>query len=333
MRILVTGGMGFIGSHLVEGYLNREDVEHVYILDNLSTGNLTNISTIDADQRKLTFVEGSIQDLDLLTLLCKKVDVVEHLAANLEVCKGIQDIQNEAHMNINGTLNVVIAAMKSNIKKLHFSSSGGVYGRQKKDCTELTIPEPHWPYGVSKLAAEQYIMQQGRLYGLPVTCFRYAIVYGPREWYGRVLTIFLKRMLNGLRPVVFGDGKQVRDFVYVEDVVDAHLKALDCKNSRGEVFNVGSGIGRSLNDIVHIISDMSKSKIDPIYDNVGEGSTSSYQPDRVRLEGELEYFVLNCDKAKSILNWEPTMQFSKGLHTEIEWYLRNRNQWEIVPRV
>lgn len=242
--VLVTGGAGFIGSHLVEEYLKNE-AGKVIVYDDLSTGNIENLKEIKDGRLKI--VKGSILDVAMLNKVVQneKVDIVDHLAAELEVYTGIKDACKDVQINILGTLNVLNIAIKNRVEKVLFASSGAVYGEAKYLPIDEGRPlEPHWPYGVSKLSAERYVIQYYKLFGLNTTAFRYGIVYGPREWFGRVLTMFIKRVfLENKPPVVFGYGSQTRDFVYVGDVVKAHMLAIENPEADGQVFNIGSGKG------------------------------------------------------------------------------------------
>jgi len=333
-NILVTGGAGFIGSHLVDAYLTHE-AKKVIVYDDFSTGTFDNLSHIKDGRLKI--VEGSILDMNKLNETVKQgdVDIIDHLAAELEVYTGIKDSERDARINILGTLNVLNVALKNHVERVLFASSGAVYGEAKYLPLDENHPlEPHWPYGVSKLAAERYVLQYHKLFNLKTTAFRYGIVYGPREWYGRVLTMFMKRIfLENKPPVVFGDGLQLRDFVHVKDVVRAHILAVENDKSIGEVFNIGSGEGISIRRLAEILLELSDKKLEILYDNPEEGTASKYQPERVRLKGELKNFVLSINKAKKLLNWQPTINFRDGLIEEIEWLIRNKNRWNVKPRV
>lgn len=333
-RVLVTGGAGFIGSHLVEEYLINE-AEEVVVLDDFSTGTMENLD--DMRDERLKIVKGSILDFAQLNMIVKKekIDIIDHLAAELEVYTGIKDAERDAKINILGTLNVLNAALKNNVEKVLFASSGAVYGQAKYLPIDEEHPlEPHWPYGVSKLAAERYVLQYNKLFGLNTTAFRYGIVYGPKEWFGRVLTMFIKRIfLENKPPVVFGDGSQTRDFVYVKDVVKAHMLAIEKQESAGKVFNIGSGEGVSVKELANMLVKASNKGFDIIYDNPKEGSASHFQPERIRLQGELVNFILDCRKAKEILGWRPQTDFNKGVTKEIEWILKFPKRWAGKPRV
>jgi len=333
-RVLVTGGAGFIGSHLVEEYLINE-AEKVVVLDDFSTGTMENLD--DMRDERLKIVKGSILDFAQLNMIVKKekIDIIDHLAAELEVYTGIKDAERDAKINILGTLNILNAALRNHVEKVLFASSGAVYGQAKYLPIDEEHPlEPHWPYGVSKLAAERYVLQYNKLFGLNTTAFRYSIVYGPKEWFGRVLTMFIKRIfLENKPPVVFGDGSQTRDFVYVKDVVKAHMLAIEKQESAGKVFNIGSGEGVSVKELANMLVKASNKGFDILYDNPKEGSASHFQPERIRLQGELVNFILDCSKAEEILGWRPQTDFNKGVTKEIEWILKFPKRWAGKPRV
>ena len=333
-HVLITGGAGFIGSHLAEEYLANE-AGKVVIYDDFSSGTVENLKEIK--NQKLEIIKGSILDASTLNNVIKKeeINIIEHLAAELEVYTGIKDTEKDARVNILGTLNVLNTALKNKVKKVLFASSGAVYGEAKYLPTdeEHTL-EPHWPYGVSKLSAERYLLQYHKLFGLNTTAFRYGIVYGPREWFGRVLTMFIKRIfLENKSPVVFGEGLQTRDFVYVKDIVKAHRLAIEKVEAKGKVFNLGSGVGISISELATMLVKMANKKLDVIYDNPQEGAASRFQPERIRLQGELKNFVLDCRKAKKVLGWSPQTDFADGIVKEIEWILKFPERWSGKPRV
>jgi UDP-glucose 4-epimerase len=333
-NMLITGGAGFIGSHLTEEYLTNEAAK-VVVFDDFSTGTMENLAFIKDSRLKI--VKGSILDAEKLEETVKKeeIAIIDHLAAELEVYTGIKDTERDARININGTLNVLNIALKNNVERVLFASSGAVYGEPQYVPIDESHPlEPHWPYGVSKLAAERYAIQYYKLFGLKTTAFRYGIVYGPREWFGRVLTMFIKRIfLENKPPVIFGDGKQVRDFVYVEDIVKAHMLAIEEPRAVGEVFNLGSEKAISVKELAITLNEMSKKKLDVIYDNPREGSASSFQPERIRLQGELARFVLECSRAKKLFGWQSRTSFNEGVAKEIEWILKSPKRWSGKPRV
>jgi UDP-glucose 4-epimerase len=333
-NVLITGGAGFIGSHLAEEYLVN-DAGKVVVFDDFSTGSNDNLQHIK--DRRLRIIKGSILEMNGLGNIIRKekIQIIDHLAAELEVYTGIRDAEKDARINIMGTLNVLNMALKANVEKVLFASSGAVYGQaQHVPIGEDHSLEPHWPYGVSKLAAERYVLQFQKLFGLNTTAFRYGIVYGPREWFGRVLTLFIKRIfLEKKAPIVFGDGNQTRDFVYVEDVVQAHMLAIRKEDATGQVFNIGTGKSTSINELAKLLIEKSGMKLDIIHDNPKEGHASRYQPGRVRLQGELIDFVMDNKKAKEILGWRPRTGLSEGVAKEIDWIKKNPNRWGGKPRV
>jgi len=328
-NVLITGGAGFIGSHLADRII-KEKAKNIIIYDNFSTGNKDFIQN-----KRFKIIEGDILDFNKLNSCMKNIDIVLHHAAELEVFTGIENTLHDLKTNIIGTLNVLNASLKNNIKKLVYASSGGVYGQAK------FIPEtenhpllPHWPYGVSKLAGEKYCTQYFLLNNLPTISLRYGIVYGPREWYGRVLTIFIKRLLEGKSPVIFGEGKQRRDFVYISDAVEANIMAIKSEKGNGMVFNVGGGTSYSIIDLAQIlIKQIGNSKLNPIFDNPPPGKASKYQPDRRRLPGELQDFILDNSLIHKTLGYQPKTSFVEGVKKEIKWITKNPEFWNYKPRV
>jgi len=332
--VLVTGGAGFIGSHLVKEYLAKK-AGKVVVFDDFSTGTMNNLEHVDDNRLKI--IEGSVLDEEKVNRVVEEeqIQIIDHLAAELEVYTGIKDSKKDANINIFGTLNVLDAALRNNIGKVLFASSGAVYGEAKYVPVDEEHPlEPHWPYGVSKLSAERYVLQYHKLFGLNTTAFRYSIVYGPMEWFGRVLTMFVKRIfIENKPPVVFGNGKQVRDFVYVKDVARAHMLAIENDSSEGHVFNIGSGRGISIDELARLLIDISGENLEVVYDNPPEGEASRFQLERIRLSGELKRFVLSFEEAKKVLGWRPSVSFKDGVLKEIDWIKRNHYKWDVKPRV
>jgi UDP-glucose 4-epimerase len=330
-KILITGGAGFIGSHIVESVV--DECESVIIYDNFTSGTKENLNHLN-QYENLKIIKGDILDMDKLKENIDGVDFVSHHAAELEVYTGITNMHHDSKINIEGTLNVLKACMDTNVKKMTFASSGAVYGQaQKLPEAEEHPLEPHWPYGVSKLAAEKYCKMAWKLYGFPTTSFRYGIVYGPREWYGRVLTLFIKRCLEGKSPVIFGDGNQTRDFVYVSDIVKAHNICLENSNSDGEVFNIGSGKSTSIKELAELVIELTNSNLQPIFDNPPEGEDSKHQPGRKRLIGDLVDFTYDISFSKKIIDYKPSIEFRDGVKEEINWVKENMERWNVEPRV
>jgi len=333
--VFITGGAGFIGSHTVDAFL-QAGVERVVVYDNFSTGRMENIEPL---KPRVEVIKGDILDSEKIASSIRNTgaEVVVHLAAELEVYTGIRSVDTDARTNIWGTLNVLNACIAdgSQVKRMINASSGAVYGQAKYTPQDENHPwDPHWPYGVSKLAAERYCRQFWLLHGFPTVSLRYGIVYGPREWYGRALTMFLRRALVERKPpVVFGDGQQTRDYVYVEDVAEAHILATGTSKAAGEVFNISSGVGISMINLAGEVCKLAGLEGEPLLDNPPEGESSEFQPERVRLVGELRDFVLSSAHAENVLGWKPVTSFSEGLRREMEWLLANPEMWSGPPRV
>lgn len=324
-RILVTGGAGFIGSQIVEHLVHSGASVTVY--DNLSTGSLDNLAAIE---KEIAIIEGDILDYPRLKSALKGCDVVSHQAAQLEITKAISDPIQDLTTNTIGTINVLKACVEIGASRVILASSAGVYGQAE------TVPQeedthptnPNWAYGVSKLATEKYGAIFGDLYGLAITSLRYAIVYGPREWYGRVLTIFLKRALERSPLVVFGDGKQDRDFVFIDDLVVHHMRCLEMDAAVGHVFNVSSGLGTNISTLADLVREVAGvPELPIIHEDVAEGESSQYY-DRRRLPQELRTMVLSCRKSKKLLSWRPQVELREGLELEYEWLHAHRRRWQ-----
>lgn len=323
--VLVTGGAGFIGSHIVETLVQQGSEVTVY--DNLSSGHLDNLAAVAADVR---FIEGDILDYDQLRSACRGMDVVSHQAAQLEIFKGVNAPEEDLRINTVGTLNVLQACIANQVGKLINASSACVYGQPQAPTQAEDHPQnPNWEYGVSKLAAEKYCQIYQTNYGLPVISLRYAITYGPREWYRRVLTIFVKRALNNEPPIIFGDGAAVRDFVYVDDVVALHNLCISSAHN-GQVYNVGSGVGTSVRELAELVSEVAGGTEEPIFENLAEGNFSKLIPDKRRNAAELRSMVLDITKAHEEMGWKPEISLREGIRREMEWLAGNSARWERV---
>ena len=282
-RVLVTGGAGFIGSHLVDR-LVRQGAK-VRVFDNFSSGSRENLAAVHDD---VEILEGDVRDADAVRSAVRGCEVVSHQAAQLEITRCIDDPIDDLKANTVATLNVLAAAVRAGVARLIYASGACVYGQPAYLPSDETRhpTNPNWAYGVSKLACEKYAAIFSEMSGIPMTGFRYAIVYGPREWYGRVLTIFLKRLAEGRAPVIFGDGGQQRDFTYVSDVV-AINEAVLARNLPGhEVFNVSTGMGTTVARLARIVTEVSGVNLDPIHEDVAPGQRSRIiEQERMRLPG------------------------------------------------
>ena len=305
MKVLVTGGAGFIGSHLVDRIV--QEGHEVIIVDNLVTGKRRNIN------RAARFYKQDVQSWRLERVFRnERPNVVMHLAAQMDVRKSVEDPMFDAQVNILGTLNVLQQAVKHGVRKVVFSSSGGaIYGEQESyPAPESHATRPMSPYGLSKLCGEQYLSYFQRSSGLQVVSLRYANVYGPRqdpEGEAGVVAIFIQKMLNNEQAVINGNGRQTRDFVFVEDVVEANLAVMG-QDTQG-TYNVGTGVETSINDLFRILIQ-----------HTGSTCKEVHGPAK---KGEQARSVIDSTKLRHELSWDPKADLSDGLKKTVE-YFRER---------
>jgi UDP-glucose 4-epimerase len=322
--VLITGGAGFIGSHLVEDLL--ESGHRVTVFDNFSSGTRENLAgTID----DVEIVTGDVLDRDAIVAAARGKDAISHQAAQLEITKCMEDPVGDLRTNLVGTLNVLEAAREAGVERMINASSACIYGQAvAPPSDEDTHPhDPNWSYGASKLAAEKYAQVFSNDYGFPVFSLRYGIVYGPREWYGRVLTIFLKRALDGKAPVIFGDGDQRRDFVFVDDVVDVHRACMESPMSGASSFNVGTGIATSIADLASLVCDVTGTEARPIREDVLPGERSALVDGRMRLPAELAVMQLSPAKTERLLGRRPSTPLRDGIAREWNWLREHPDRW------
>lgn len=303
MKYLITGGAGFIGSHLVDKLI--KDGNDVVVIDNLSTGKRENLNS------KSIFYEVDIQSSEISEIFEKeKPEKVFHFAAQIDIRKSVEEPMFSAKTNILGTLNILENCKKSGVKKVIFSSTGGaIYGEAK------TIPTPEnytcmplSPYGIEKLMVEYYLNFYKKEYDLAHLILRFANVYGPRQnskGEAGVISIFCDKLLSGEQPVINGDGKQTRDFVFIDDVVGAIVLAVE-KEGGEEIFNIGTGEETDVNIIFQKIKELLN-----IVKNEVHG------PEK---EGEQKRSCLDFTKAKKVLGWEPQHNIDEGLKTTVKWF-------------
>ena len=309
-KALVTGGAGFIGSHLVDALLSEGCA--VTVLDNLSTGKLSNLEqAID----RITFYQGDLRNQEILINAAKDCDIIFHQAAVVSVPSTVNDPVDSAMVNEMGTLLVLEAARKNNIKKVVLASSCAVYGDDPDiPKHENMIPNPKSPYAVQKLAGEFYARLYFDLFGLESVCLRYFNVYGSRQDpsspYSGVISIFMAKASSKKTPVIYGDGNQYRDFVFVKDVVRFNLLAANSDEAIGKTFNVGTGKFTRINRLWEMIRRLEGSNIEPEYE-------------RAR-PGDIRESVASIDYATKTLGFEPEVSFENGLKETFDWYM-NKN--------
>jgi UDP-glucose 4-epimerase len=296
-KILVTGGAGLIGSHLVDELSLKNEV---IVLDNLSSGSLLNLET---SKDRITFIKGDILNKARLKDIVGEVEFVFHLAANVGPIKSIEDPYFDMEVNIKGTINLLEACLNSNIKRLVYSSSAATYGEAKYLPVDENHPlNPESPYAVSKMAAEKYCFVFYKVHGVPITSLRYFNVYGPRQkggGYASVIPIFINEVREKKPLTVFGDGKQTRDFVFVKDIVTANVLAATHPAAVGEIFNIATGKGSSLEELVSILNQLSGKKNPVVYDEPRAG--------------EIKHSRANIEKAQRVLGYNPSATFKEGL--------------------
>ena len=303
---LVTGGAGFIGSHIAEELTRRGHV--VRVLDNFLTGKRENFEPF---RDKIELFEGDIRDLDACRRAVQGMDYVLHQAALPSVQSSVQDPFLTNAINVDGTFNILWAAAEAKVQRLVFASSTSVYGddpqRSKK---EDTVGNPLSPYALSKWIGERSCQLFTRIYGLPTVCLRYFNVFGPRQdplsQYAAVIPIFITKILNGEPPVIYGDGEQTRDFVFVSNIVAANLLAAEAKDVSGEVFNIACAGSVTIKALVQEINTILGKDVQPVY--------------RGERPGDIRYSLADLTKARTRLAYKPSENFREGLKKTIAWY-------------
>ncbi|MRX73672.1 NAD-dependent epimerase/dehydratase family protein [Bacillus lacus] len=301
MKVLVTGGSGFIGSHIVDKLI--QDHHEVLAVDDLSTGHKSNLN------EKASFVHCCINSSEFQKAVESfKPEAIIHQAAQVSVQKSIHDPLKDEEINIRGSLNVIECAKKYGVKKIVFASTAAVYGNPVSLPIGLAHPiQPLSPYGLSKFTVEGYLKLTSELHGISYTILRYANVYGPRQdanGEGGVIAIFAEALSKGTAPKIFGDGEQTRDFVYVEDVAAANVKALEA--GENTTLNISSNDKISINELFFLMNEISGSSFQP-----------DYQAER---SGDIRESVLSNEESKKVLNWEPVVSLPKGLQLTMDHY-------------
>ena len=306
MRYLVTGGAGFIGSNIVDELVRRG--HEVVVLDDLSTGKEANLAGV---RGKIDLRAESITDLPAVQAACRGADYVLHLAARTSVPKSVADPLETNHVNIDGTLNVLVAARDAKVRRLVYAASSAAYGETPTlPKVETMPPGPISPYGVTKYVGELYAQVFGRVYGLENASVRYFNVFGPRQdptsQYSGVLSRFMLAILQGQPPVVYGDGRQSRDFTYIDNIVDLTLRACEASGASGKVFNGGTGVRFTLNEVLKLLEKVT-----------GKEIAARYDPPRT---GDIRDSQADISLARRALGYEPLVPFEEGLRRTLNWY-------------
>jgi len=307
-EILVTGGAGFIGSHIVDRLF--DEGFKVRVLDNLSTGDKKNLAK-HQNKKSFQFIEGDIRNFDLVKKTVKGVDAVFHEAALVSVTRSVENPLLSNEVNVTGTVNLLKACVDAHVKRFIYASSCAVYGDSETlPNHENLAPKPLSPYAVDKLAAENYAKVFHNVYGLETTSLRYFNVYGPRQKYGPysgVISIFINRLLENKPPIIYGDGKQTRDFINIKDVVEANMLALSKREAVGEVFNISTGEATTINKLTETIQKiMGKTSLKPVH--------AEPRP------GDIKHSYGDITKARRKLEYEPKVQLEKGLSELVKSY-------------
>lgn len=314
MRVLITGGAGFIGSHLVEAFLQMG--AHVCVLDNMRTGHRDRLKEALEESRgrgRFTLFEGDITDPTIVQDAVAGVDYVLHQAALPSVQRSVEDPLSTNRVNVEGTLNVLVAAREAGVKRVIYASSSSVYGDSLQlPKVEDLAPSPGSPYAVSKLAGEAYCRAFTRVYGLETVSLRYFNVFGPRQDptspYAAVVPRFIDALGRDAAPVIYGDGSQSRDFTYIANVVGANLLAIEASGVSGEVFNIACGEAVSLHGILQWLAEFLGRPVHP-----------EYQPPRA---GDIRHSLADISKAARRLGYGPVIRCREGLARTAAYYLQ-----------
>ncbi len=316
-RYLITGIAGFIGSTIAHTLVDGG--HEVRGIDNLSTGSLSNLADIE---HAISFQQVDLSDLEALKRACDGVDCVLHQAALASVPRSVKDPLATHESNINGTLNLLVAARDAGVRRVVYAASSSAYGDQPTQPKhEAMLPNPLSPYAVQKLTGEYYMQAFWRCYGLETVCLRYFNIFGPRQAadspYSGVIAQFTYKMMAGVSPTIFGTGEQSRDFTFVANAVNANLLAANAPAASvaGKVYNIGTGRSQNLNEVYAAIAQQ-----------LGFTGRPAYGPPR---DGDIAHSLASIERAQSDLGYRPMTDFIEGLRKTVDWYLETRS--ETVP--
>ncbi|WP_263366347.1 SDR family oxidoreductase [Edaphobacter bradus] len=317
-RYLITGIAGFIGSTLA--HVLVEQGHEVRGIDNLSTGNLENLADI---RHAISFQQIDLQDVEGVKAACEGVEYILHQGALASVPRSVKDPLTSHESNINGTLNLLIAARDAKVRRIVYAASSSAYGDQPtQPKQEDMLPMPLSPYAVQKLTCEYYIQSFYRAYGLEGVCLRYFNIFGPRQAadspYSGVIAQFTYKMMAGITPTIFGDGLTSRDFTFVDNAVSANLLACQAPNevATGRVFNIGTGSSHTLNEVYETIAK-----------HIGFTDKPIYGPPR---EGDIKHSLADITRASAELRYKPKADFYEGLQKTVAWYLESHRSSELL---
>lgn len=312
MRVLITGGAGFIGSNLVQHLLTLNNVTQVRVLDNFSTGSLANLQDFTTSN-KFEFIEGDIRYYETCLRAAEGMDLISHQAALGSVPRSIYDPLTTNDVNITGTLNIFTAAKEEGVKRVVYAASSSTYGDHPGlPKVEDQIGNPLSPYAVTKYVNELYARVFSQVYGLELIGLRYFNIFGPRQnpqgAYAAVIPLFMKAVLENQPPTINGNGNHSRDFTFVDNAVQANVKALFTNNTEAvnQVYNIAYGIQTTLNDVFNDIKQIAGSSLQPIYG-----------PER---KGDVMHSLADISKAKNLLGYQPLFSAKDGLKITFDWY-------------
>lgn len=317
MKVLITGGAGFIGSNLVAHLLTRPEVELIRVLDNLATGDIKNIEEFESNP-KFEFIQGDIRNYETCLQACNDIDLISHQAALGSVPRSINDPLTTNEVNITGTLNIFTAAKENKIKRVVYAASSSTYG-DHPDLPKMEdkIGNPLSPYAVTKYANELYAKVFADVYGLPLIGLRYFNVFGPKQSpngaYAAVIPLFMNAVLNNEPPIINGDGAHSRDFTFVANAVQANEKALFTtnKDALNQVYNIAFGQKTTLNELFEFIKEIAGSDLAP-----------KYGPER---DGDIRHSLADISKAKKWIGYDPAITVKQGLKIAFEWYRQHHH--------
>ena len=315
MKVLITGGAGFIGSNLIHAFIGDERITSIKVLDNFETGSFANVAEYK-NHPKFEFIEGDIRNYATCLGVSEGIDLISHQAALGSVPRSIADPITTNEINISGTLNIFNAGRENNVKRIVYAASSSTYGDHPGlPKIEDKIGSPISPYGVTKLVNELYAKVFATLYNMEFIGLRYFNVYGPhqnpRGPYAAVIPLFIKSFIDGHQPAINGTGENSRDFTFVNDVVDVNLLAMFTENplAINQVYNIAKGEQVSLSDLINYLQEITGKHIKPVY-----------HPER---KGDIKHSHADITKAKDLLGYHPSVNIKEGLKKAYDWYLQN----------